>query len=93
MTARGVFSGIRACLKQVYGQADMSGRTIAIQGMGSVGYELGKAVHSAGGQLIVTDIDAPPVSAQRKSSVRRSFLVRPYMSVRPMSAPCALGGA
>ena len=48
VTARGVFSGIRACLKQVFGQADMAGRTIAIQGMGSVGYELGKAVHSAG---------------------------------------------
>ncbi len=92
VTARGVFSGIRACLEQVYGQADMSGRTIAIQGMGSVGYELGKAVHSAGGQLIVTDIDA--AACERAAQEFGASVVSGeaiYECQADVFAPCALG--
>ena len=58
VTAHGVFSAMQACLERVNGSAQFDDVTVAIQGMGSVGYELAKAVYSAGGRLIVTDIDS-----------------------------------
>jgi leucine dehydrogenase len=92
VTARGVFSGIRSCLETVYGDADLNGRTVAIQGMGSVGYELGKAIHSAGGQLVVTDID--PAACQRAEREFGASVVSGeaiYGCQADVFAPCALG--
>ncbi len=37
ITAYGVYWGIKACAKKVFGTADLAGRSFAVQGMGSVG--------------------------------------------------------
>jgi len=39
-TAFGVFQGMRACLREVYGSPLPQGRTVAVQGAGAVGKEL-----------------------------------------------------
>ncbi|MCP5047016.1 MAG: leucine dehydrogenase [bacterium] len=36
-TAYGIYWGIKACAKHVFGTSDLSGRTLAVQGMGHVG--------------------------------------------------------
>ncbi len=56
LTAWGVYHGIRACLEIVYGSPDVEGRTIAIQGVGNVGYHLSRYLHDNGAKLIYTDI-------------------------------------
>ena len=38
-TAFGVFQGMRACLREVYGSPLPQGRTVAVQGAGAVGKE------------------------------------------------------
>ncbi|MCS6927828.1 MAG: leucine dehydrogenase, partial [Candidatus Binatia bacterium] len=57
MTAWGVFCGLRACLEEVYGTAEFRGRTVAIQGLGKVGYALARYLAEAGAHLIVADVD------------------------------------
>lgn len=57
VTSHGVFSGMRACVTEVFGSPDMGGLKVAIQGMGSVGHELARELHGAGAQLLVSDID------------------------------------
>jgi leucine dehydrogenase len=45
VTAWGCYHGIRACLEVIYGSPDVAGRTVAIQGVGNVGYWLAKYLH------------------------------------------------
>ena len=92
VTAHGVFSAMQACLERVNGSAQFDDVTVAIQGMGSVGYELAKAVYSAGGRLIVTDIDS--AACQRAEDELGAVAVPEdaiYASEADIFAPCALG--
>ncbi|MEM6535501.1 MAG: Glu/Leu/Phe/Val dehydrogenase dimerization domain-containing protein, partial [Pseudomonadota bacterium] len=57
VTARGVFKGIKAVLARVHGSDDLNGRTIAVQGVGSVGGYTCGHLAEAGANLIITDID------------------------------------
>ncbi|HUX47509.1 MAG TPA: Glu/Leu/Phe/Val dehydrogenase [Desulfosporosinus sp.] len=56
MTARGVWRGMKAAAKEAYGSDSLKGKTVAIQGLGHVGYYLAKHLHEEGAKLIVTDI-------------------------------------
>ena len=56
LTAWGVYHGLRACLDEVYGNPDVNGRTVAIQGVGNVGYHLSRYLHEGGAKLVFTDI-------------------------------------
>ena len=57
MTAWGIFCGQRACLEELDGTADFQGKTVALPGLGKVGYPLARYVHEAGARLIVADVD------------------------------------
>lgn len=50
-TARGVFRGIQAAAKCRWGDDDLAGRTVAIQGCGNVGYHLARELREAGARL------------------------------------------
>lgn len=39
-TALGVLQGMQACVEEVFGDAPLDGRTVAVQGLGHVGYHL-----------------------------------------------------
>ncbi len=52
-TAIGVFEGIKATSKFLFGTDDISGLTIAVQGLGKVGFDLASKLHDAGAKLIV----------------------------------------
>lgn len=56
VTAMGVWKAMKASVEEVYGTRDLNGRTVAIQGVGSVGYYLARHIAEEGGKLIVTDI-------------------------------------
>lgn len=57
ITAYGVFRGMLACAKEVWGSELLKGKTVALQGLGHVGYYLAKHLHEAGANLVVTDIN------------------------------------
>ena len=54
-TARGVWQGIRASAKVALGTDSLDGLTIAVQGLGKVGYELCRLLHESGAKLIVAN--------------------------------------
>jgi leucine dehydrogenase len=57
VTAFGVYRGIKAAAQARYGSDDLAGKTVAVQGVGHVGYYLCEHLHDDGAKLIVTDID------------------------------------
>lgn len=63
MTAFGVYQGMKACLKEVFGSESVEGRTVAIQGFGKVGSFLARHLKDDGAKLIVTDVN--PLAVKR----------------------------
>lgn len=93
VTAHGVFRSIQASANWRWGADNLTGRTVAIQGCGHVGYYLGKELHQAGAKLIVTDID--PERVQRCAREFGATAAEPdeiYRVKADIFAPSALGG-
>lgn len=92
MTALGVFRGMQATAKVALGTDDLAGKTVAVQGLGSVGYGLAKLVHEAGGRLIVSDINQDAVGRAVAEFEARAVSVSDIFSAEAdIFAPCALG--
>ena len=62
MTALGVLEGIKAAVRHRLGSDTLRGLTIAIQGLGHVGYNLGERLVAEGARLIVADVDPERVA-------------------------------
>jgi len=91
-TALGTFHGIRACLEEKFGDGNMKGRTVAIQGCGHVGEFLARDLHKEGAELMLADIS--PERAQALAKETGGTVVDPaeILSVEcDVFAPCALG--
>ncbi|SRR6056297_108824 len=56
VTAYGCWRGMKAAADEFYGSPDLSGKVVALQGVGHVGYYLAKHIADEGGKLIITDI-------------------------------------
>ena len=95
-TAYGEFVAIKEACDFVYGSRDLSARTIAVQGLGHVGYPLAEALLGDGAKLIVTDIDLAKVhTLQQKygsDSVKYVVLDGIYTVDADVFSPCAMGG-
>ncbi len=92
-TAWGTFRGIQSVLKKLYDSESLENRTIAIQGLGSVGSELSKLLFWAGARLIVSDIDAD--KCRSIAEFAGADIVPPgeIMKVEcDVFSPCAMGG-
>ena len=93
-TAWGTFRGIQSVIKKMTGSDSMEHRTIAIQGLGSVGYELAKLLFWHGAQLIVSDIDASKCNGIAEMTGARVVSTVDILSEEcDVLAPCAMGGA
>jgi leucine dehydrogenase len=92
-TAYGVWKGLKACASEVYGTPSLKGLTVAIQGVGSVGYALCKHLVDEGAKLIVTDIDTKRL--QHAVDTLGATAVAPdeiYSQQCDIFAPCGGGG-
>jgi len=91
-TALGVFLGLKAAVKSAYGNEDLSGKKVLVQGVGHVGRYLVEQLTKSGAKVFVSDINE-----QKLKSVTGEF----GATVLPISerisadvdiyAPCALG--
>jgi leucine dehydrogenase len=91
-TALGTYHGIIACMEEVHGTNDLTGRTVAIQGCGHVGAFLADLLHDAGAKMIYAVIS--PERAQALADKTGGSVVDPaqILSVEcDILAPCALG--
>ena len=92
--ALGVFSALKGALEAIYKTSDLKGRTVAIKGLGKVGFNLAKHIYKNGGALIGADIDPKAVQKAKKSFpgikiVDKSIIHKQKCDVY---APCAMGG-
>lgn len=92
-TAYGVFLGIKAAARHVFGIDELTGRTISVQGLGNVGMRVARHLHESGAKLIVSDIHKP--SVERAVAELGAATVDPldaHKADADIFAPCALGG-
>lgn len=91
-TALGTFLGIKASVKHKFNRDDLTGLTVAVQGLGSVGYFLCEHLHKAGAKLIVTDINSQTLDkAATEFGASIVGLDEIYDQSADIYAPCALG--
>ena len=57
VTAKGVFMGIKACLKEHFGNDSLAGKSIAVQGIGQVGENLVGLLRNENAKVYISDID------------------------------------
>ncbi|HEX3183726.1 MAG TPA: amino acid dehydrogenase [Pyrinomonadaceae bacterium] len=93
VTARGVFRAMQAAAKYRWGSDSLEGRTVAIQGCGSVGYYLASYLNNAGAHLFVTDVDERKVETVVRDFGAMAWAPDDiYHADADVFAPCALGG-
>jgi leucine dehydrogenase len=90
VTADGVFR----CIKLAASKRglDLNGATIAVQGLGHVGYTVCKLLHEAGTKLVVADINKGAVrSAANEFNAKTVDPDEIYAQAADVFSPCALG--
>jgi leucine dehydrogenase len=93
VTAHGVFRAVQASANRKWGSDSLEGKTVAIQGCGSVGTYLAKELSAAGAKLIVSDIDS--AKAARVAQLTGAKIVDGdaiFTADADIFSPCALGG-
>ncbi|MFM1652819.1 Glu/Leu/Phe/Val dehydrogenase dimerization domain-containing protein [Brevibacillus sp. B_LB10_24] len=92
MTAYGVYRGMKAAAKIAFGSDSLSGKVVAIQGVGNVAYSLCKHLHEEGADLIVTDINQENVDRAVADFGAKAVGVNDIFGVDcDIFSPCALG--
>ncbi|XQW86737.1 Leu/Phe/Val dehydrogenase [Thalassotalea piscium] len=93
-TALGTFLGLKAAVKFKLGKDDLTGIKVAVQGLGSVGYDLCRQLHEAGAELFVTDIN--PIAVDKAVIEFNATAVELddiYSQDVDVFSPCALGAS
>ncbi len=92
-TAWGTLRGVQSVLKKLYGDDSIVSRTIAIQGLGSVGMVLAENLFWLGAKLIVSDIDQKRAQEFAKKYSATYCSPEEILQVKcDILAPCAMGG-
>lgn len=93
ITARGVFEGIKLASETVLRTSGLNGIRVAVQGVGSVGWELCRLLHERGAHLIVSDVNPDRcVAAADRFGAKVANLDQIHSVECDVYAPCALGG-
>lgn len=93
-TAYGVWKGMKACANEIFGTSSLSGLTVAVQGVGTVGAALCRHLAEEGAKLIVTDLDgAKAAKAEEMWNAKAVGHDQIYTQKCDIFAPCAAGGA
>ncbi len=92
-TAYGVFAAIQATCRQIFGEADVSGKSILIQGMGNVGRFLAQLLHEAGASILFSETN-PALVAELSETTDYRWVAPENLFDTPCDifSPCAQGG-
>ncbi len=91
--ALGVFNALLASVKEVFGSNDLRNRTIAIKGLGKVGFHLAQLIAEQGGVITAADINPEAARAAAKK-IKGLKIVDPkeiYRQKVDVYSPNALG--
>ncbi|MEX2494440.1 MAG: Glu/Leu/Phe/Val dehydrogenase dimerization domain-containing protein [Woeseia sp.] len=92
MTAFGVFKGIEAAVRSKLSRDSVKGLTVAVQGVGNVGYNLCRNLAAAGASLLIADIDESRVKAACEEFGAKAVALEDILhQAVDVLVPCALG--
>jgi leucine dehydrogenase len=95
VTAYGVFLGMRASAKEVYGNESLSGKKVLVQGVGKVGQSLVEHLVKDGAKVWINDINSENLNAvsSKVSGVMVADAETMFDLDMDIYAPCALGAS
>ena len=92
VTAYGVYMGMKASAKKVFGSDSLNGKRVAVQGVGQVGMHLVEYVAKEGAEIILTDLNPDKVKRIAQEFHARGVGQDDIYDVDcDIYAPCALG--
>lgn len=92
-TAKGILNGILAAVNFKLDKEHLDGLTIAVQGLGHVGWELCQYLYELNVKLVVADIDTKKcMLAQEKFNAQVVDVKEIHKVECDVFSPCALGG-
>jgi leucine dehydrogenase len=92
VTAYGVYVGMKAAAKKVYGTDGLEGKKVAVQGVGQVGMHLVEYLVKEKADVIITDLyEARAKEISRKFGVKAVAMDSIYETDMDIYSPCALG--
>jgi leucine dehydrogenase len=93
-TARGVMGAMRAVAQHLWDSDDLSGKTVAVQGVGKVGASLVERLTKQGAKTIVADVNSAAITEMVARHGSMTVAVDEIFDVDcDIFAPCAMGGA
>ena len=91
-TALGIYKSMRACCRHVYGDNSLTGKTVAVQGVGNVGYYLCKLLYEDSANIVVSDVNDERIKrCVDEFGVKVVGADEIYGADCDIYAPCALG--
>ena len=93
VTAIGMVHGCLACVEKAFGKKSLEGLSVAIQGLGNVGFNLAQLLYERKCKLLVTDVDESKVNLAKEKF--RAEVVGPdriYDAEADIFSPNSLGG-
>jgi valine dehydrogenase (NAD+) len=96
LTAFGVFQGMRAAADHRWGTPTLSGRTVAVEGVGKVGSRLADQLIADGASVVIYDVNEAAVGrvlARHPDVIAVSSRSELIGFAADVYSPCALGGA
>lgn len=92
IAALGVYMGIKACVKERYGNDHLTGRTIIVQGIGHVGENLVKLLRDENAKVYASDINEDKLMRIAKKYGAEAIANNSIFDINAdIYAPCALG--
>lgn len=91
-TARGVMAGMRAVANRLWNSDDLTGKKVAVQGVGKVGMDLVRRLTDAGAETVVSDVEESALTEAVEAYGSKAVAVDEIYDVDcDIFAPCALG--
>jgi leucine dehydrogenase len=92
VTAKGVFMGIKACVKELYGNDSLAGKSVAVQGIGNVGENLVHLLREENAKVYVSDINEDRLAQVAKKYGAEAVANNSIFDLDvDIYSPCALG--
>ena len=93
MTAEGLHYSLEVCAEEIFGSPDLSKRSIAVQGLGKIGYEIIYRVYDKIGKIYASDPDPSRVELVKREFPKVEFVDQGIIHTLSVDifCPCALG--
>ena len=88
-TARAALHAVRATVEHIFGTPELTGRSVLVQGAGSVGGILARELADSGARVLVSDVDEQRAAATGCATVPPERVLETDVDVY---SPCAVGG-